>query len=144
MLIGNPSQPPSQVIDLWLTQLEINHWNVLYKLCVFYVDRNSKMTTTTGHSFYIGPIGSFYNQVNIQLLRASGFKGSNQVFQWISSISYGFFELNLIAENCCRKNPLSTCCGCIMLHNGVALHFFFIYQHKQLFYGKRNLSKSSR
>ena len=32
--------------------------------CVFYVDRNSKMTTTAGHSFYIGPIGSFYNQVN--------------------------------------------------------------------------------
>jgi hypothetical protein len=31
---------------------------------VFYVDRNSKMTTTAGHSFYIGPIGSFYNQVN--------------------------------------------------------------------------------
>ena len=30
----------------------------------FYVDRNSKMTTTAGHSFYIGPIGSFYNQVN--------------------------------------------------------------------------------
>jgi hypothetical protein len=22
------------------------------------------MTTTAGHSFYIGPIGSFYNQVN--------------------------------------------------------------------------------
>ena len=37
---------------------------VLYKLCVFYVDRNSKMTTTAGHIFYIGPIGSFYNQVN--------------------------------------------------------------------------------
>ena len=36
----------------------------IYKLCVFYVDRNSKMTTTAGHSFYIGPIGSFYNQVN--------------------------------------------------------------------------------
>ena len=30
----------------------------------FYVDRNSKMTTTAGHSFYIGPIGSFYIQVN--------------------------------------------------------------------------------
>jgi hypothetical protein len=27
----------------------------------FYVDRNSKMTTTAGHSFYIGPIGFFYN-----------------------------------------------------------------------------------
>jgi hypothetical protein len=37
---------------------------ILYKLCVFYVDRNSKMITTAGHSFYIGPIGSFYNQVN--------------------------------------------------------------------------------
>jgi hypothetical protein len=47
----------------WL-KLCINHWKVLYKLCVFYVDRNSKMTTTAGHSFYTGPIGSFYNQVN--------------------------------------------------------------------------------
>jgi hypothetical protein len=34
----------------------------------FYVDRNSKMTTTAGHSFYIGPIGSFYNQVNLESL----------------------------------------------------------------------------
>jgi hypothetical protein len=34
------------------------------QLCGFYVDRNSKMTTTAGHSFYIGPIGSFYYQVN--------------------------------------------------------------------------------
>jgi hypothetical protein len=45
-------------------KLCINHWKVLYKLCVFYVDRNSKMTTTAGHSFYIGPIGFFYYQVN--------------------------------------------------------------------------------
>ena len=45
-------------------KLCINHWKVPYKLRVFYVDRNSKMTTTAGHSFYIGPIGSFYNQVN--------------------------------------------------------------------------------
>jgi hypothetical protein len=37
---------------------------VLYKLCVFNVDRNFKMTTSAGHSLYIGPIGSFYNQVN--------------------------------------------------------------------------------
>ena len=28
------------------------------------VDLNSKMTTTAGHSFYKGPIGSFDNQVN--------------------------------------------------------------------------------
>ena len=30
----------------------------------FYVYRNSKMTTTAGHSFYIGLIVFFYNQVN--------------------------------------------------------------------------------
>ena len=83
MMIWNPRWPPPQVIVLTQDhmgkyrniffseaialvepKLCINHWKVLYKLCVFYVDRNSKMTTTARHSFYIGPIGSFYNQVN--------------------------------------------------------------------------------
>jgi hypothetical protein len=54
----------SEAIALIEPKLCINHWMVLYKLCVFYVDRNSKMTTIAGHSFYVGPIGSFYNQVN--------------------------------------------------------------------------------
>ena len=54
----------SVAIALIEPKLCINHWKVLYKLCVFYVDRNFKMTTTAGHSFYIGPIGFFYNQVN--------------------------------------------------------------------------------
>ena len=54
----------SEAIALIEPILWINHWKILYKLCVFYVNRNSKMTTTAGHSFYIGPIGSFYNQVN--------------------------------------------------------------------------------
>jgi hypothetical protein len=54
----------SEAIALIEPKLCINHWKVLYKLCVFYVDRNSKMTTTAGHSFYIGPVGSFYNQMN--------------------------------------------------------------------------------
>ena len=54
----------SEAIALIKPKLCINHWKILYKLRVFYVDRNSKMTTTAGHSFYIGPIGSFYNQVN--------------------------------------------------------------------------------
>ena len=54
----------SEAIALIEPKLCINYWKVLYKLCVFYVDRNSKMTSTAGHSFYIGPIGSFYNQVN--------------------------------------------------------------------------------
>ena len=83
VMIWNPRWPPPQVIVLTQDhmgkyrnvffseaialiepKLCINHWKVLYKLCVFYVDRNSKMTTTAGHSFCIGPIGSFYYQVN--------------------------------------------------------------------------------
>ena len=55
----------SEAIELIELKLCINHWKVLYKLRVFYVDRNSKMTTTAGHSFYIGPIGSFYNHVQV-------------------------------------------------------------------------------
>jgi hypothetical protein len=54
----------SEAIALIEPKLCVNHWKVLYKLCVFYVDCNSKMTTTAGHSFCIGPIGSFYYQVN--------------------------------------------------------------------------------
>jgi hypothetical protein len=54
----------SEAIALIEHKLCINHWKVLCKLRVFYVDRNSKMTTTARHSFYIGPIGSFYKQVN--------------------------------------------------------------------------------
>jgi hypothetical protein len=49
----------SEAIALIEPKLCNNHWKVLY-----YVDRNSKMTTTAGYSFYIGPIVFFYNQVN--------------------------------------------------------------------------------
>jgi hypothetical protein len=38
-------------------------WAVWFQLSMWF-KRNSKMTTTAGHSFYIGPIGSFYYQVN--------------------------------------------------------------------------------
>ena len=54
----------SEAIALIEPKLCINHWKVHYKLCVFYVDQNSKMTTSAGHSFCIGPIGSYKNQVN--------------------------------------------------------------------------------
>jgi hypothetical protein len=37
-----------EAIALIEPKLCINHWKILYKLCVFYVDRNSKMTTTAG------------------------------------------------------------------------------------------------
>jgi hypothetical protein len=54
----------SEPIALIEPKLCINHWKVLYKLRVFYVDRISKITITAGHSFCTGPIGSSYNQVN--------------------------------------------------------------------------------
>jgi hypothetical protein len=44
----------SEAIALIEPKLCINHWKIFYKLCVFYVDRNSKMTTTAN----IFPIGS--------------------------------------------------------------------------------------
>jgi hypothetical protein len=51
-------------LENWSQIFRNVHLMGLYKFSFFYVDRNSKMTTTAGHSFYIGPIGSFYNQVN--------------------------------------------------------------------------------
>jgi hypothetical protein len=35
----------SEAIALIEPKVCINHWKALYKLCVFYVDRNSKVTT---------------------------------------------------------------------------------------------------
>ena len=83
MPIGNPRWLPPQVIILTqdhmgkyiniffsetIAQIEpklcINYWKVLYQLRVLYVDLNSTMTTTVGHSFYIGPIGFFFKQMN--------------------------------------------------------------------------------
>ena len=32
-----------------------DHWKVLYKVCVFYAARKSKMAATTGHSINTGP-----------------------------------------------------------------------------------------
>jgi hypothetical protein len=33
----------------------IDHWNVLYQVSVFYADRKSKMTATTGHRLTCWP-----------------------------------------------------------------------------------------
>ena len=63
----------SEAIALIEPKLFINHWKVLYKLRVFYVYRNSKMTTTAGHSFYIGPIGFFLTRWTIQALESLWF-----------------------------------------------------------------------
>ena len=42
----------------WLKPNFMNdHWNVLYKVSVFYVDQKSKMAATAGHRFKTGPYG---------------------------------------------------------------------------------------
>jgi hypothetical protein len=33
-----------------------DHWKVLYKVCVFYADRKSKMATTAGHRLTLDPM----------------------------------------------------------------------------------------
>jgi hypothetical protein len=33
-----------------------DHWNVLYKVSVFYVDQKYKMAATTEHRFNTGPL----------------------------------------------------------------------------------------
>jgi hypothetical protein len=37
------------------------HWKVLYKVCVFYADRISKMATTAGHRLALDPMGKCSN-----------------------------------------------------------------------------------
>jgi hypothetical protein len=38
-----------------------DHWNVLYQVSVFYVDRKSKMAATTGHRLTLYPMGKCSN-----------------------------------------------------------------------------------
>jgi hypothetical protein len=38
-----------------------DHWKVLYKVCVFYADRISKMATTAGHRLALDPMGKCSN-----------------------------------------------------------------------------------
>ena len=38
-----------------------DHWKLLYKVCVFYADRISKMATTAGHRLTLDPKGKYSN-----------------------------------------------------------------------------------
>ena len=40
-----------------------DHWNVLYQIYVFYVDRKSKMADTAGHRLTLDPMGKCSNAV---------------------------------------------------------------------------------
>ena len=43
------------------TKLPMNdHWKVLYQVTVFYADRKSKMTATTGHRLTLEPYGKMF------------------------------------------------------------------------------------
>jgi hypothetical protein len=45
----------------WIIETKLprnDHWKVLYKVCVFYADRKSKMATTTGHRLTLDPMVS--------------------------------------------------------------------------------------
>jgi hypothetical protein len=48
----------------WIIETKLprnDHWKVLYKVCVFYADRKSKMATTTGHKLTLDPMGKCSN-----------------------------------------------------------------------------------
>ena len=48
----------------WIIETKLSrndHWKVLYKVCVFYADRKSKMATTAGHRLTLDPMGKFSN-----------------------------------------------------------------------------------
>jgi hypothetical protein len=48
----------------WIIETKLprnDHWKVLYKVCVFYADRKSKMATTAGHRLTLDPMGKCSN-----------------------------------------------------------------------------------
>jgi hypothetical protein len=44
-----------------------DHWKVLYKVCVFYADRKSKMAATAGHRLTLDPMGKYSKGSNVKL-----------------------------------------------------------------------------
>ena len=48
----------------WIIETKLprnDHWKVLYKVCVFYADRKSKMAATAGHRLTLDPMGNCSN-----------------------------------------------------------------------------------
>jgi hypothetical protein len=48
----------------WIIETKLprnDHWKVLYKVCVIYADRKSKMATTAGHRLTLDPMGKCSN-----------------------------------------------------------------------------------
>ena len=52
----------SETNELTEPKLYMNdHWNVLYKVTVFYADRKSKMAATAGHRLTLDHMGKYSN-----------------------------------------------------------------------------------
>jgi hypothetical protein len=51
-----------------------DHWKVLYKVCVFYADRKSKMATTSGHRLTLEPMGKCSNAFFTKSCRSRHFE----------------------------------------------------------------------
>ena len=51
----------------WIIETKLHrndHWMVLYKVCVFYADRKSKMATTAGHRLTLDPMGKMFQNAS--------------------------------------------------------------------------------
>jgi hypothetical protein len=44
-----------------------DHWKILYKVCVLYADRKSKMATTAIHRLTLNPMGKCSNEYNLHV-----------------------------------------------------------------------------
>jgi hypothetical protein len=69
----------------------IDHWKVLYKVCVFYADRKSKMATTAGHRLTLDPMGkcsnAFFSETTNMIKAGSNVKLSPAVAAILNFIS---------------------------------------------------------
>ena len=62
--MGKMFQNASSLKPLLIIETKLprnDHWKVLYKVCVFYADRKSKMATTAGHRLTLDPMGKCSN-----------------------------------------------------------------------------------
>jgi hypothetical protein len=125
------------------SSLKLLHWlnlNCASIIGSFYVDRNSKTTTTAGHSFYIGPIGSFYNQVNdtgswellVSLISPSYISSINAMtshwkFQSVCQIHYDDTDKNIIAVILAIMSVL-TFMTTVVLHVYISWQSVFCWQ----------------
>jgi hypothetical protein len=55
-----------KAFDTWTIETKLprnDHWKVLYKICVFYADRRSKMAATAGHRLTLDPMGNSHKHL---------------------------------------------------------------------------------